>query len=98
MEGKFEEKCLHKLQNLDLSKHGIEKEKIKQYGFFTKNGGDITYNLLKEAEKIILVDVPTKVYSDLRLIFVFLFERSGFKDVKINEIVDFEKLYKLRKV
>ena len=52
----------------------------------------------KEAEKIILVDVPTKVYSDLRLIFVFLFERSGFKDVKINEIVDFEKLYKLRKV
>jgi hypothetical protein len=49
-------------------------------------------------EKIILIKVPTKIYSELRRIFVFLFENSGFKDVKINETVDFEKLYKLRKV
>lgn len=53
MENKFEENCLHRLQILDLSKHGIEKEKIKQYGFFTKSGGDITYNIIKEAEKSI---------------------------------------------
>ena len=52
----------------------------------------------KEVEKIILVDVPTKIYSELRQIFVFLFENSGFKDVKISETVDFQKLYKLRKV
>ena len=39
-----------------------------------------------------------KIYSELRKIFVFLFENSGFKDVKINETVDFEKLYKLKKV
>ena len=50
-----------------------------------------------EIEKIILIEVPTKIYSDLRQVFVFLFENSGFKDVKINETVDFEKLYKLRK-
>ena len=49
-------------------------------------------------EKIILVEVPTKIYSELRKIFVFLFENSGFKDVKISEVVDFEELYKLRKV
>ena len=49
-------------------------------------------------EKIILIEVPSKIYSELRQIFVFLFENSGFKDVKINETVDFEKLYKLRKV
>jgi len=49
-------------------------------------------------EKIILVEVPQKIYSELRKIFVFLFENSGFKDVKINETVDFEKLYKLKKV
>ena len=42
--------------------------------------------------------VPSKIYPELRQIFVFLFENSGFKDVKINETVDFEKLYKLRKV
>ena len=52
----------------------------------------------EEIEKIILVDVPLKIYPELRQIFVFLFERSGFKDVKINKNVDFEKLYKMRKV
>jgi len=52
----------------------------------------------KDMEKIILVEVPTKIYSELRQIFVFLFENSGFKDIKISEIVDFEKLYKLKKI
>ena len=52
----------------------------------------------KEMEKIILIEVPSKIYPELRRIFVFLFENSGFKDVKISETVDFEKLYKMRKV
>jgi len=51
-----------------------------------------------EMEKIILIEVPTKIYSELRKIFVFLFENSGFKDVKISENVNFENLYKMRKV
>ena len=49
-------------------------------------------------EKIILIEVPTKIYSELRKIFVFMFENSGFKDVRISETVDFEQLYKMRKV
>ena len=52
----------------------------------------------EDIKKIILVEVPSKIYSELRQIFIFLFENSGFKDVKINETVDFEKLYKLRKI
>ena len=56
-------------------------------------------NLAKqEMEKTILVDIPLKIYPELRQIFIFLFENSGFKDIKINETVDFEKLYKMRKV
>ena len=51
-----------------------------------------------EMENIILNDVPSKIYPELRKIFIFLFENSGFKDVKISETVDFEKLYKMRKV
>ena len=51
-----------------------------------------------EMEKIILIEVPTKIYPELRKIFVFLFENSGFKDVKISESVDFDNLYKMRKV
>ena len=49
-----------------------------------------------EVEKIVLVDVPSKVYNELRQIFISLFESSGFKDVKINENVDFQKLYSAR--
>ena len=52
----------------------------------------------EEMEKIILIDIPSKIYPELRQIFIFLFKNSGFKDIKINEIVDFEKLYKMRKV
>ncbi len=51
-----------------------------------------------EIEKIILVKVPSEIYSELRQIFIFLFENSGFKDVNINEKIDFEKLYEMKKI
>ena len=51
-----------------------------------------------EMEKIILIEVPTKIYPGLRKIFVFLFENSGFKDVKISETVDFDNLYRIKKI
>ena len=50
-----------------------------------------------EIEKIILIDVPSEVYPELRRIFIFLFENSGFKDIKISKTVDFKKLYQTRK-
>ena len=49
-------------------------------------------------EKIVLVDVPSEIYSEIRKIFINLFENSGFKDIKINESVDFKKLYTMKKV
>ena len=52
----------------------------------------------KEMERIILIDVPTRIYHELRNIFVFLFENSGFKDIKISESIDFENLYQKRKI
>ena len=52
----------------------------------------------EDMEKIILIEVPNTIYPELRKIFVFLFENSGFKDIKISKTVDFEKLYKIRKV
>tara|TARA_B100001057_G_scaffold339823_1_gene340657 strand:+ start:2469 stop:2888 length:420 start_codon:yes stop_codon:yes gene_type:complete len=52
----------------------------------------------EEIEKIILIKVPNEIYSELRKIFIFLFENSGFKDVKIGENVDFEKLYKAKNI
>ncbi len=51
----------------------------------------------KEIEKIVLINVPSEIYTELRKIFVSLFENSGFKDVKISENIDFQKLYEMRK-
>ena len=56
-------------------------------------------NIEKEnLEKIILIDVPSKIYSDLRKVFIFIFEQSGFKEIKISENVDFQKLYNFKKI
>jgi len=52
----------------------------------------------KEIEKIILIKIPTQIYPELRKIFISLFESSGFKEIKISDKVDFQKLYDLRKV
>ncbi len=51
-----------------------------------------------EIEKIILIDVPSKIYPDLRKIFIFVFENSGFKEVNISEKVDFQELYNRKKI
>ena len=61
---------------------------------------EISYDEIekKDIEKIILIDVPNEIYGELRKIFVSLFENSGFKNIKINESVDFQKLYNLRKI
>ena len=50
-----------------------------------------------EIEKIILINVPSEIYPELRKIFIFIFESSGFKDIKISENIDFQKLYKIKK-
>ena len=52
----------------------------------------------KEIEKIVLVNVPSEVYAEIRKIFINLFENSGYKDIKINESVNFQKLYESRKI
>ena len=82
--------------NLSPTKNNFEKINTRiVYATIIELSDD---KLEKETiEKIILIDVPSKIYSELRNIFVFLFENSGFKDVKISEKVDFENLYKTRK-
>ena len=51
----------------------------------------------KELEKIILIKLPTEIYPTLYETFVYLFNKTGVKNIKINKEVDFEKLYKERK-
>jgi preprotein translocase subunit SecB len=47
----------------------------------------------KDMEKIILCDVPTKIYPDLENTFLNLIHNSGHPSIKIEKKVDFKKLY-----
>ena len=48
----------------------------------------------KEMEKIILCDVPNKIYPDLERIFLNLLTDSGYPGIKFDKKVDFTELYK----
>tara|TARA_S200000501_G_C20630200_1_gene658579 strand:- start:218 stop:640 length:423 start_codon:yes stop_codon:yes gene_type:complete len=47
----------------------------------------------KDLEKIILCDVPTKIYPDLETSFLNLVHNSGHPNIKLEKKIDFEKLY-----
>ena len=51
----------------------------------------------KRLEEIILVEIPSETYPELRKTFIFVFENSGFRDIKIDENIDFKKLYLSRR-
>ena len=50
----------------------------------------------KDMERIILCDVPTKIYPDLENSFLNLIHNSGHPSIKIEKKIDFEKLYNER--
>ena len=47
----------------------------------------------KDLEKIILCDVPTKIYPDLETSFLNLVHNSSHPNIKLEKKIDFEKLY-----
>ena len=50
----------------------------------------------KDLEKIILCDVQNKIYSNLEKTFLNLINDSGFKGIKFEKKIDFNKLYNER--
>jgi len=50
----------------------------------------------KELEKIVLIEVPTAVYPDIKKIVSLLFDNSGFKEFNLPEM-NFQKLYEAKK-
>ena len=78
-----------------------DKEKNKKKSYF-----EIVYSVVakideevtekKDLEKIILCDVPTKVYPDLESTFLNLIHNSGHPSMKLEKKIDFNKLYNER--
>ena len=50
----------------------------------------------KELRKIVLIEVPTAIYPDVKKIVSLLFEKSGFKEFNLPEM-NFQKLYETKK-
>ncbi len=50
----------------------------------------------KDLQKIILCDVPTKIYPDLEISFLNLIHNSGHPSIKLEKKIDFNKLYNER--
>ena len=50
----------------------------------------------KDLEKIILCDIPNKVWPDLEKTFLNLIHNSGHPSVKFEKKIDFNKLYNER--
>ena len=94
---KFKEKILEVETTLalDTSRKDLDKINTKIiYSTLIEIEGDLSEK--KQLEEIILIKVPTEVFSEIRSLFILLFEKSGFNQIKIDKDVDFKELYKSR--
>jgi preprotein translocase subunit SecB len=64
------------------------------YSVVTKVDEDIKEK--KDLEKIILCDIPNKVWPDLENAFLNLIHNSGHPSIKLEKKIDFNKLYNER--
>jgi len=94
----FKEKIIEIETTLALKSNEIEQKEIVTkitYSTIIEIDGDISNKEM--LEEIILIKVPTEIYPEIRSIFVSLFEKCGFKKIKIAERVNFKELYLKRK-
>ena len=74
-------------------KNNNEKKSYFEIYFITIIKIDDTVKEKKDLEKIILCDVPTKIYPNLEKSFLDLIHNSGHPDIKLDKKIDFELLY-----
>ena len=90
----FKDKIIEVITTLALQSVDNDVDKIQtkiMYSTIIEIDGEI--NEKKLLEEIILIKVPNEIYPEVRSLFISLFEKSGFKKIKIEEKIDFRKLY-----
>jgi preprotein translocase subunit SecB len=91
---RFKEKIIEVLISLSLNSTKDDVEKINTKIIFStviEIEGELTEK--ESLEEIILIKVPNEIYPEIRSLFILLFEKSGFNKIKIEERIDFRKLY-----
>ena len=95
---KIKENIIEVSVNLKLSPVDKNAEKIIYVSVNLASLITIEAKVAKEElEKIILIEIPTRIYPNLRSMVVLLFEKSGYKKINIHEKIDFLKLYEQKK-
>ena len=95
----FKEKIIEIETTLTLNPNSNDFEKINTkivFATIIEIEGDLTNKYA--LEEIILIKVPNEIYPEIRTLFVLLFEKSGFKKIKIEESINFKELYLKRSV
>ena len=95
----FKEKLIEVEITLALTSSEENKDKINTkiiYSTLIEIDGDLSQK--KMLEEIILIKVPTEIYPEIRNLFIFLFKKSGFDKIKIEENINFKLLYEKRSI
>tara|TARA_B110000285_G_C15119475_1_gene616195 strand:- start:1848 stop:2282 length:435 start_codon:yes stop_codon:yes gene_type:complete len=94
---RFKDKIVEVIINLSLNPVTNESDRINtKIVFSTIVEIDEALTEKKILEEIILIEVPTIVYPEIRSLFILLFEKSGFNNIKIEKKIDFKELYSKR--
>ena len=95
----FKDQIIEVETTLSLNPNTNDFDKINTrivFSTIVEIDGELTNK--KSLEEIILIKVPGEIYPEIRTLFVLLFEKSGFKKIKIEESIDFKELYLKRSV
>ena len=90
-----------KLIEIDITFKFKDREEVKKKSYFEIVYSSIVKiideNMKKDdLEKILLCEVPVKIYPSIEKALTNLLNDSGYPDVKFDKAVDFEKLYERR--
>ena len=95
----FKDQVIEVETTLSLTPNTNDFDKINtKIIFSTLIEVDGELNDKKSLEEILLIKIPNKVYPEIRALFILLFEKSGFNKIKIEECIDFKKLYLKRTI
>ena len=95
----FKNKIIEVETTLALNPNTTNFDKINTkivFSTIVEIDGELTNK--KSLEEVILIKVPNEIYPEIRSLFILLFEKSGFKKIKIEENIDFNELYLKRTI
>ena len=90
----FKEKIIEVETTLVLNPTSDDFDKINTkiiFATIVEISGELTDK--QALEELILIKIPNEIYPEIRALFILLFEKSGFKKIKIEENINFKELY-----